>query len=149
MLFILNVFLTFGFTTLSAQEEIPVPQKGILDLRECTLDESSIFDLDGEWLFHWEKLLTPDNFDLHHSTGIHVTVPSYWQSYEIDGSSLSGSGYGTYSLKILLPENHNSPFCVDIPLFDVAYKLFGFHTNTRINNRTVDLIQLLPGPNVD
>jgi len=129
MLFILNVFLTFGFTTLSAQEEIPVPQKGILDLRECTLDESSIFDLDGEWLFHWEKLLTPDNFDLHHSTGIHVTVPSYWQSYEIDGSSLSGSGYGTYSLKILLPENHNSPFCVDIPLFDVAYK---FYLNNRI-----------------
>jgi len=130
IIFILIAFLTFGFTTLSAHEEIPVPQKGILDLRECTLDENFIFDLDGEWLFHWEKLLTPDNIDLQHSTGIHVTVPSYWKSYEIDGSSLSGSGYGTYSLKVLLPENYNSPFCVDIPLFDVAYKFY-------LNNRMI------------
>lgn len=129
ILFILNVFLTFGFTTLSAHDEIPVPEKGILDLRECTLDENSIFDLNGEWLFHWEKLLTPDDIDLHHSTGIPVTVPSYWKSYEINGSSLSGSGYGTYSLKILLPENYHAPFCVDIPLFDVAYN---FYLNDRL-----------------
>lgn len=129
ILFILNVFLTFGFTTLSAHDEIPVPEKGVLDLRECTLDENSIFDLNGEWLFHWEKLLTPDDIDLHHSTGIPVTVPSYWKSYEINGSSLSGSGYGTYSLKILLPENYHAPFCVDIPLFDVAYN---FYLNDRL-----------------
>lgn len=129
ILFILNVFLTFGFTTLSAHNEIPVPEKGVLDLRECVLDENSIFDLNGEWLFHWEKLLTPDNIDLHRSTGIPVTVPSYWNSYEINGSSLSGSGYGTYSLKILLPENYHSALCVDIPLFDVAYN---FYLNDRL-----------------
>ena len=129
ILFILNAFLTFGFTTLSAHDGISVPEKGVLDLRECALDENSIFDLNGEWLFHWEKLLTPDNIDLHRSTGIPVTVPSYWKSYEINGSSLSGWGYGTYSLMILLPENYKSPLCVDIPLFDVAYN---FYLNNRL-----------------
>jgi len=129
ILFILNVFLTFGFTTLSAHHGIPVPEKGVLDLRDYKMDDQSIFDLNGEWLFHWEKLITPDNIDLHRSTGILVTVPSYWKSYEINGSSLSGSGYGTYSLMILLPENYNSAFCVDIPLFDVAYN---FYLNDRL-----------------
>ncbi len=130
ILFILILFLTFGFTTLSAHQEIPVPNKGVLDLRECVMDPQSIFDLDGEWIFHWEKLLTPDNFEQLGTEGIPVTVPSYWQNYEINGQSLPGFGYGTYSLKIILPENYQSAICVDIPLFDVAYKFY-------LNNRLV------------
>ena len=129
ILFILNLILTFGFTTLSANQGIPVPKKGILDLRECTMDDHSIFDLSGEWMFHWEKLLTPDNFDQYLSTGLPVTVPSYWAKYEIDGKSLPGFGYGTYSLKVILPEDFKSALCVDIPLFDVAYK---FYLNDRM-----------------
>ena len=130
ILFILILFLTFGFTTLSAHQGIPVPNKGVLDLRECVLDPQSIFDLDGEWIFHWEKLLTPDNFKQLGKEGILVTVPSYWQNYLIDGESLTGFGYGTYSLTIILPEDYHSAICVDIPLFDVAYKFY-------LNNRLV------------
>ena len=129
ILFILNLILTFGFTTLSANQGIPGPIKGILDLREYTMDDHSIFDLNGEWMFHWEKLLTPDNFDQYLSTGLPVTIPSYWANYEIDGKSLSGWGYGTYSLKVILPEDFKSALCVDIPLFDVAYK---FYLNDRM-----------------
>jgi len=128
-IFILCLFLTFGFTTLSAHQGIPVPKNGVLDLRECVLNEQSIFDLDGEWIFHWEQLLSPDNFNQAGTKGIPVTVPSYWKNYEIDGQSLPGWGYGTYSLKILLPENYHSAICVDIPLFDVAYK---FYLNKRL-----------------
>jgi signal transduction histidine kinase len=58
-----------------------------------------------------------------------VTVPSYWEGYEIDGKSLPGSGYGTYSLRILLPENFRSPICIDIPIFDAAYR---FYLNDRL-----------------
>ena len=77
LVIILNLFLTFGFTTLFAYQEIPVPINGILDLRECGMDDQSIFNLDGEWMFHWEKLLSPDNFNQHIATGLPVTVPSY------------------------------------------------------------------------
>ena len=124
LVFILFLFLTFGFTTLSAHNGIPVPNKGILDLRECAMDDQSIFDLDGEWIFHWEKLLSPDNFGQHEATGIPVTVPSYWKSYKVDGNSLPGFGYGTYSLMVILPEDYHSAICFDIPLFDVAYKFY-------------------------
>jgi len=129
LVILLNLFLTFGFTTLSANQGIPVPEKGILDLRKCVMDDQSIFDLDGEWLFHWETLLGPANFDQQAITGIPVTVPSYWKSYEVDGKSLPGSGYGTYSLMVILPEDYHSAICFDIPLFDVAYK---FYLNQRL-----------------
>jgi len=129
IIFIINAFLTFGFTTLSAHVEIPVPEMGVLDLRNYKMDENSIFDLNGEWLFHWEKLLSPDNFGQHEATGIPVTVPSYWKSYQVDGESLSGFGYGTYSLMVILPEDYHSAICFDIPLFDVAYK---FYLNKRL-----------------
>jgi signal transduction histidine kinase len=124
LVIILNLFLTFGFTTLFAHQGIPVPNKGILDLRECAMDDQSIFELDGEWMFHWEKFLSPDNFGQHEATGIPVTVPSYWKSYKVDGKSLPGFGYGTYSLMVILPEDYHSTICFDIPLFDVAYKLY-------------------------
>lgn len=123
------LFLTFGFTTLSANPGYPVPENGILDLRQQILNDQSILNLDGEWIFYWEKLLTPDNFEQFQSTGIPVNVPSYWESYEIDGKALPGLGYGSYSLRVILPEDYHSAICIDIPLFDVAYK---FYLNDRL-----------------
>jgi len=127
--FILILFLSFGFSKLYAIDVIPVPKNGILDLSESVLDDQSIFDLNGEWLFHWEKLLSPDTFLPQEQTGIPVTVPSYWKNYEIDGQKLPGWGYGTYSLQVILPEDYRSAICMDIPLFDVAYK---FYLNRRL-----------------
>jgi signal transduction histidine kinase len=124
ILVILNLSLTFGFTTLSAYNGFPVPSQGILDLSECVMDDQTIIDLDGEWVFYWEKLLTPDNFDQYQTSGIAVNVPSFWNSYKIDGKSLPGWGYGTYSMKVLLPRDHHATICFDIPLFDVAYKFY-------------------------
>ena len=123
------LFLTFGFTTLSANPGYPVPENGTLDLSEKILNDQSILNLDGEWNFYWEKLLTPDNFEQYQSTGIPVNVPSYWESYEVDGKALPGLGYGSYSLRVILPEDYHSAICVDIPLFDVAYK---FYLNDRL-----------------
>jgi signal transduction histidine kinase len=128
-IFILTLILTFGFTTLLGHQAFPVPKNGILDLRETVLDDHTIFNLNGEWIFHWEKLLTPGNYEQYERSGIPVTVPSYWNSYEIDGKSLPGSGYGTYSLKILLPKDFQSVICFDIPVFDVAFK---FYLNDRM-----------------
>jgi len=126
---ILHLLLTFGFTALSAHQNFPVPKDGILDLRESVLDDQTIINLNGEWIFHWEKLLTPANYDQYKTTGIAVNVPSYWKSYQIDGRSLPGSGYGTYSLNVLLPQDFNTVICFDIPVFDVAYK---FYLNDRM-----------------
>ncbi len=124
IIFILNLFLTFGVTTLSGNQSFPVPNNGVLDLRESILNDQTIINLNGEWIFHWEKLLTPESYNQYQTSGIPVTVPSYWTSYEVDGKSLTGSGYGTFSLKVFLPEDFHSTICFDIPVFDVAYKFY-------------------------
>jgi two-component system, sensor histidine kinase len=126
---IINFLLTFGFTALFAHQDIPVPNNGVLDLRESVLDSQTIINLNGEWQFHWQKLLTPGSFDKNVTSGIPVVVPSYWSSYKIDGRSLPGTGYGTYSLMVILPEDFSSLICFDIPVFDVAYK---FYLNDRM-----------------
>jgi signal transduction histidine kinase len=127
---IINFLLTFGFTALFAHQDIPVPNNGVLDLRESALDNHTMINLNGEWQFHWHELLTPGRFDQDATSGIPVTVPSYWSSYKINGRSLPGTGYGTYSLMIILPEDFSSLICFDIPVFDVAYKFY-------LNNRMV------------
>ena len=40
----------------------PIPSKGILDLRNSVMDQHSFHNLNGEWEFYWEQLLTPENF---------------------------------------------------------------------------------------
>jgi signal transduction histidine kinase len=127
--FILNLLITFGFTTLSGNQQTPVPEHGILDLRNRIVDSQSIIKLDGEWIFHWEELLTPGTLDAHVLPGIPVMVPSYWNSYKIQGKPLPGWGYGTYQLTVLLPDNFQSAICFDIPIFDVAYR---FYLNERL-----------------
>lgn len=122
------LLLTTGVTAFSGNPVPPVPENGVLDLTGTVLDDQTIIKLNGEWLFHWERLLTPDNFEFLKSSGIAVTVPSYWASYQIEGEILTGMGYGTYSLQIILPQGYQSSLCFDIPVFDVAYKLY-------LNNR--------------
>lgn len=122
---VIGIFLiSIGVTAISGQPESPAPRNGILDLSGTVLDMQTIVNLNGEWLFHWEEFLSPDNFETRKSPGTAVMVPSYWSSYQIEGEELTGTGYGTYSLQIILPPGYQSSLCFDIPVFDVAYKLF-------------------------
>ena len=111
-----------------------IPEKGLLDLRGEVLDRNSFYNLNGEWVYYWEKLLTPGNYqaEKEKGTGIVVGVPSYWSSYEVNGQQLPGFGYGTYAMTILLPSGTTPTLCIDIPVFDVAYT---FYLNDRLVER--------------
>lgn len=106
-----------------------IPEGGVLDLSGTTFDRNAYFNLNGEWEFYWEKLLSPDKFGNQCGSGIIVTVPSYWNSYVSVNPGSSGSGYGTYALKIILPPETRTSLCFDIPVFDVAYR---FYLNDRL-----------------
>jgi signal transduction histidine kinase len=125
------LLLSLGTDGFASPSEHPIPKSGVLDLRGMALDGGGIYNLNGEWKFYWKKLLTPENFpaEKRMGSGILVSVPSYWKSYKIDEAALPGYGYGTYALTIILPQNYSSSFCIDIPLFDVAYK---FYLNERL-----------------
>ncbi len=101
-----------------------LPEKGVLDLRDLRMDGGTLLKLNGEWIFHWNQLLSPGTSPGDLPPGMGVNVPSYWSGYLMEGKKLPGTGYGTYTLRILLPEGHRSPLCFDIPVFDAAYRLY-------------------------
>ena len=139
MYFFIWLFLLVCTGNVLARDHLKsVPAGGVLDLRETALDKNSLYGLNGEWEFYWEKLLTPQSYleEKGQESGILVSIPSYFSNYQIEGESLPGVGYGTYCLTILLPENNQSALCFDIPIFDVA---FNFYLNERLieSNGTV------------
>lgn len=93
-------------------------KQGLLDLRNTDLSKGIL--LDGEWEFYWKQL--------HPTSSILddrqiVNFPSLWNNLKVDGKKLGGKGYGTYRLKILLPEFHET-LRIEMPEVYSAYQLY-------------------------
>jgi len=126
--FILSLFfiVSISWPGLTAHKEPEPIHKGILDLRECTLDDEFFLKLDGEWEFYWNRFISPDEF-LSTSPplpDLYCDIPSYWSDYAINEKPLSGFGHGTYRLQILLPKGCRKILALEVPVFDAAYSLF-------------------------
>jgi len=116
----------------------PIAEKGILDLRNWNFENDGIVSLDGEWEFFWEEFLEPSVFNIPVENQIIIRqpnrnkinilksnlikVPSAWNGYIINGKELSGDGYATYRLKLLV--NGPVPLAMRIPTIASAYKVF-------------------------
>ena len=125
-LFSLLLIISIGWPALATPNE-PVPiKKGILDLRECTLDDDFFLKLDGEWEFYWDRFVSPEEFLATSPPlpDLYCDIPSYWSDYSINEKPLSGFGHGTYRLQILLPEGYRQTLAFEVPVFDAAYSLF-------------------------
>jgi signal transduction histidine kinase/ActR/RegA family two-component response regulator len=85
--------------------EGPVPDikahGGVLDLRQTDLN-NQLPPLNGEWGFHWQRLLSPT--DTIQRAPAYVQVPSLWKNIKINGQQLPSQGYATYTLTVLLPK---------------------------------------------
>ncbi len=123
--FLMMLFVPAGFCS---QGE-PHPQKGVLDLRSYQNFDGKVMTLQGDWMFYWHRLLSPDSINWSgDAAGVtFVHVPSYWTSYRgSDGNSLPGTGYATYGLRILLPRGYRDSLGFSLPVFDSS---FGFFLN--------------------
>lgn len=82
----------------------PKAVKGVLDLTDWDFKRDGPVDLTGEYEFYWQQHLEPPEFSKTtppQKTGF-FKVPGYWNGYEVGRKKLSGDGYATYRLKILL-----------------------------------------------
>ncbi len=124
---LLIVFIVnFGWIGLAAPNEPAQVLKGILDLRECAIDDDFFLKLDGEWEFYWDRFVFPEEFLATSPPlpDLYCDIPSYWSEYSINEKPLSGFGHGTYRLQILLPEGCRKILAFEIPVFDAAYSLY-------------------------
>ncbi|MEK3883322.1 hypothetical protein [Paenibacillus sp. PL2-23] len=94
----------------------PKASKGVLDLRDWSLQEDGPVRLNGEWDLYWERLAggSPEE-----SLGEPVTieVPGEWETI-----GLPGRGYATYKLQVLT-RGHDGAFGLQIPAIAPAYKV--------------------------
>jgi signal transduction histidine kinase len=82
----------------------PAAVKGILDLRPYGLPGSRTMNLDGEWEFYPSRLLEHVEQDAPSAPSpIYLKIPGLWNSGTA-GLSQETFQYGTYRLRILLPE---------------------------------------------
>jgi len=125
------IFIVISISPLSAchhhfSERIPPKAvKGILDLTDWDFKRDGPVNLIGEYEFYWNQHVEPIEFlnkTPPHKTGF-TSVPTYWNSYEIEGKKLSGYGYATYRLNILL-NDQREPLALKLLDMGTAYTIY-------------------------
>lgn len=96
------------------------PPAGVLDLREADFSDSDTLPLNGVWDFYWKKFIDPKA--LPTEAGAPVQVPGNWTDAESE-REISVRGWGSYRLRILLPEN-SSALGLYVPYFTSSYRIF-------------------------
>lgn len=82
----------------------PAAVEGVLDLRPYGLPEDRTIPLDGEWEFYPRQLLKhvePGSASVQ--SPVYLKVPALWKD-QVAGQAGETFQYGTYRLRILLPE---------------------------------------------
>lgn len=103
-IFTVIIFLFCNSCSQNSYNDSPHVVKGVLDLSKWDIKQYPVLKLDGEWEFHWNQLLTPDDFS--HKT---TTPPDFiyigkgWYKHLYNGQLLPRHGYVTLRLIIKLP----------------------------------------------
>lgn len=79
---------------------------GFIDLTSCSYGKGFTARLDGEWELHWNQLLKQEDLvrpDKLPQPELYK-VPRQWMPALLAKDGTGGHGYGTYRLRVLLPE---------------------------------------------
>ncbi|GIQ68778.1 response regulator [Xylanibacillus composti] len=123
------VFPIFGFIYIH-QDHVrqPQAQSGWMDLRSSQLHAGTV-RLDGEWEFYSGQLLMPEDFEpapdsgrAAPANGMLVTVPGAWNRYLNEAGE--GTGYGTFRLRVMLPEAKEAVYGVHTTNIRMANRIF-------------------------
>ncbi len=99
-------------------------ESGVLDLRDWNFHRQGAVGLNGEWGFHWNALLSPEELQaqwpLEYAT---TSVPDQWRVDEGGGDGYRRHGYATYFLRVLLPPDA-PPLSLKVRDVGTAYRVF-------------------------
>ncbi len=117
------LLLVVGLAGCAAGQLSPRLENGILDLRSWDFEQNGPASLVGEVPFYWEQLLLPAELaEAPLPTGL-ISIPSPWNGYRAQNQSLSGAGYATYHITLLLAAT-DRPLALYVPEFETAYRLY-------------------------
>ncbi|MGK0289764.1 MAG: adenylate cyclase [bacterium] len=107
----------------------PKAKQGVIDLTKWNFQQNGNIALSGEWEFYWNQFLSHDDFKIHQEPTAYLKSPGIWNSITVDKKKLSGFGYGTYRLKVRIP-NQKELLGLHVKTLATAYQLY-------INNKKV------------
>ncbi|MFB6363208.1 sensor histidine kinase [Paenibacillus elgii] len=111
-----RLFFTYGNS--------PKAVRGELDLREWDWDRKGHLPLNGEWEFYWNEFRYPNDLAAERfGAPGYASLPGSWNGTTKDGKMLTGEGYATYRLKILLTD-HERVLALRLPPIYTSYKLW-------------------------
>ena len=119
LLFIIGSLFYFGYLY-RQPEVVKLAEKGMVDLRAVNAFSKPI-SLNGEWGFHWNKLLR--TFPAPGDSTTYSYFPSLWNHMHINGRKLPSQGYASYTLKVLLPRDR-PPLALEVPTNFSSYALY-------------------------
>lgn len=103
----------------------PVAVKGVLDLKDWNFEKDGIVDLNGKWKFYWNTFIPPSEInnlnDYNQQT--YLIVPDCWNRYKVNNIEIPIYGYGTYYLRLLLPEDKEG-LAIKVHDIAAAYRLY-------------------------
>lgn len=128
-LFVIGILVVFiSITTIIKQPapHIPSVENGVLDLIEVEDLNTSIVQLDGTWEFYWQIFTqSQENIGANNTYQTTMYVPGSWEVSHHSEENITNFGYGTYKLKILLPENElDKTYGLYITSVATSYKLW-------------------------
>lgn len=119
--------LSMGLVTLllacsNTSYKNPPATRGVLDLRNTDLRSEHV-RLDGEWEFFKNRFVPPK--DQSQKPDGFLIVPQVWNGQISGQKKLGGIGFGTYRLKVLLPENdQRTQLAIKMLEVGTAYSIF-------------------------
>jgi signal transduction histidine kinase/CheY-like chemotaxis protein len=125
LLFLLAYLLLTSCADKFELKTAPVADQGVLDLSNWDFEKEGVVKLNGEWEFHWQQLLAPNEL-LSSNTGKEqkfIQLPSSWNGYQVNNEVLGGDGYATYYLRIIVNER-NKKLMFKTSWMGTSYNLF-------------------------
>lgn len=104
-------------------------KKGVVDLRNEPMKEDEVIFLNGEWIFYPSKFII-NNPNVNETDQEKIQVPGNWKENmeTIVGSAI---GYGSYRLKILLPDQGET-------IYGIQLKEFGSYASIYVNGKLIN-----------
>ncbi|WP_261381294.1 sensor histidine kinase [Paenibacillus cremeus] len=103
----------------------PQAVQGQLELGDYQLEQDGPLELNGEWSFYWKQLLTPDQLNGSEpaSPETLISLPGSWNGLETGEGPASGTGFGTYHLRVHL-QDQAPQLGIKLPYIRTAYRLW-------------------------
>ncbi|WP_121605631.1 ATP-binding protein [Virgibacillus sp. Bac332] len=114
--------LRIGWLLYHQPPEHPQAKNGVIDLSTWDFKDDQTITLNGEWEFYPNQFLTP--LQQWKATN-YINVPGNWKGeWNQTKDKQTSYGYGTFRLKIILPENEQSLYGIRIKDITTAANVY-------------------------